>query len=304
MAKKGILSLMFFVSGLAHAWGPVGHRTVGLVAEDHLNQQARRAVSRLLGRETLASVASWADAMRGQGKYRQTSWYHIEKIPDDWTYLQNLRAQSDTQKKKGGIVAAILYGRELLRIAKAPQAEQADALKFMVHFVGDIHQPLHTGRAIDKGGLTLDVDWFGRSMHLHRVWDSGMIYTAHKEMHVFSETEEPETEADRASRYKKVLNEKFGRENFDVELNVEGWLNESMRIRPRAYDPSYQHDQNHYQELNAPGMDKQIYIAGLRLAALINDVYGNKPLPPREIKLKDDIESIIGRLDEVISFRP
>ncbi len=280
-------------------WGPVGHRTIGLIAGSQLSPKAQNAVQKLLGKQSLADVANWADKVRGDGTYPQTVWYHFEKMPDQISYLDHLKSLPDWQKKKGGVVEAILVAQETLREAKAPLSEQADALKFLVHFVGDIHQPLHSGRPEDNGGVKIDVTWFGTPMNLHRIWDSGMIQTGHQNLFTTGQNLEAESLA-----YANELMRQHSSTPVDTGFNVNQWLMESLQIRQAAYAPLYHSDPGQYQNLHLKEVDLRIYSAGVRLADLLNSIFANEPTPQPEINFWKQIESLVGNLNQLINFRP
>ena len=233
--------------------------------------------ARLLGEASLADVANWADAIRGGDDFDGSIWYHFEKIPDGAGYLDNLRALDPRQRQKGGLVAAILLADRTLRDEGASPAEQADALKFLVHCVGDIHQPLHTGRPPDKGGLDVAVTWFGTPMSLHKIWDSGLLATGHPE---YSGPTLTASEAGEA--YAEDLLRRFSERPANGEMDVEGWLNESLALRAAAYDPIYETDPENYQAQHVGEIDRQIYLAGIRLARMLNAIAAREPIPARE----------------------
>lgn len=297
--KKFLCALTFVLMSFnAAAWGPVGHRTVALIAEQQLTPQARDQVRQLLGSQSLADVANWADGVRRSGKYTKTVWYHFEKIPDSTSYLDNLQSMPDWQKQKGGVVTAILRANDILRDTRASASEQADALKFLVHFTGDIHQPLHTGRPNDSGGNKLEVNWFGTSMPLHKVWDSGMMYSGHSDF--LDPRGNAATDSEKYVKYLSASPFK-GSTDFDVEA----WLNESMSIREPAYDPIYKTDQSKYQRLHLPEVDQRLQAAGYRLGALLNSIFARQPMPPVGQELKKNIENILKeRLEDAIDLRP
>ncbi|MEJ6007058.1 S1/P1 nuclease [Paucibacter sp. AS339] len=152
------------------AWGGDGHRLIATVAEQNLTAAARAEVQRLLALEpgsSLASVSTWADEHRSP----QTGPWHYVNFPRDaaCTY----EPQRDCE---GGacVVAALERQQALLRSA-APDEERLKALKYVVHLVGDVHQPLHAGFADDRGGNSYQVQGFGRGSNLHSLWDSGLI---------------------------------------------------------------------------------------------------------------------------------
>lgn len=281
-------------------WGAVGHRAVARIAQDHLSDEAKDAVAALLGRQSMEDVANWADQLRSTGTHRQTNWYHFEKVPDSATYIQNLKDMPEWQQRKGGTVSSIVAAMDVLRDSQQKKTLQRDALKFLIHFVGDIHQPLHSGRPGDLGGVKTNIEWMGHPTNLHGVWDKMMFFTGHSDILNFRMTQ---TQAARAlSRY---LKNHFDAKSVSTEIDVEGWLNESMALRDSAYDPSYQADQAKYQRMNLRHADQRVFASGIRLAAVLNDIYATKRGPGgKEAGLRQDIENIVGDLHDVISFEP
>ncbi len=287
---KRIFILLTMLPSFAYSWGPLGHRVVGLIAESRISPRTEQAVRALLGNESLSDVANWADSLKSTGQYRKAVWYHFEKIPDNYLYLQNLKALPDWQKQKGGVVTAILEANKVLRDTRAPFEEKRDALKFLVHFVGDIHQPLHTGRPEDNGGVKVKVIWFGEESNLHRLWDSSMIYSGHR----------PKSDIE----YLEYLERTFQNHQVRTEMDVEAWLNESLALREAAYDKIYETNQTLYQKLHLPEVDRRIYESGLRLADMLNQIFVNAPMPSWEAELRVRIEEIIGKIEGVITFKP
>ena len=283
----------------AGAWGQLGHRTIAVIAEASLTPAAREFVANKLGSVSMAAVASWADSVTKDPRYPGSIWYHFEKMPDGVSYLDNLRALPDRQRSKGGAVAAILVANDVLRDPRASARAQAVALKFLVHLVGDLHQPLHTGRPEDKGGVSIKLEWFGTPMSLHRVWDSGLILTGHPDLF-------PAGICTRAASlvYAEYLARQFVGKRIATEMNVEGWLDESRAIRPAAYEPIYLTDQAQYQAKHLEEIDGRIYAAGLRLARMLNDIAAQNPIPVREIELRNQIQIVMGDLQRTIHLHP
>lgn len=171
-----LLLLVLSYSPLAAAWGGQGHRLVARVAETELTPQARAEVAQLLAGEpdpTLAGVASWADDLRRQdpdlGK-RSSAWHYVNLAEHDCGY-------QPPRDCPGGncVVAALQQQTVLLADRSQPLAVRRQALKFVVHFVGDIHQPMHAGYAKDRGGNDFQLQFDGKGTNLHSLWDSGMI---------------------------------------------------------------------------------------------------------------------------------
>ena len=297
--KTTALILVQLVSWSVFAWGPVGHRTVGLIADANLTPIARTSVQQLLGGQKLADVVNWADEIKSGTTYLQTHYYHFENIPDRVNYLQHLQVMPPAQRALGGVVEAIISCRDILRSPMRGLADKAVALKFISHFIGDIHQPLHTGRPEDKGGVLIDVTWFGTPMSLHSIWDSGMLFTGHSD--ILNPQQTPEQSSIAYAQY--LVHLYAGRFIF-VSSDIDTWTNESMVIRPEAYNPLYTQDQKRYQSIHMVEIDQRILMAGLRLADTLNHIFANAPIPAPEVTFRQQIESIVGDINRLISFRP
>ena len=156
-------------SGGVRAWGNEGHQVVALIAEKHLTPKAKQEVESLLAQEsgsTLASIASWADDIKSPAT---GAWHYVNLPQGDCHYV----AARDCPD--GKCVVAALEKQVRIYRSRASAAERLKALKYIVHFVGDVHQPLHAGRAEDKGGNTYQLQAFGRGTNLHALWDSGLL---------------------------------------------------------------------------------------------------------------------------------
>ena len=262
----------------AAAWGPSGHRIVGLVAEKHLDESVRTKVREILGGETLADVANWADAVRTDA----TAPLHFVNLPKNLPASQRKFSRSrDCKDLNGGpgcAVTAIEENRDIL--AGRKPGDRAVALKNLVHFVGDLHQPLHVSFKEDRGGNNIKVTFFGRESNLHKVWDSGIIGRAQLSDDEF------------AAELEAELNDQSGDEEFAASNEttrqrieqlqggtVDDWANESFRLAlSNAYDAVPRNGKARlgqtYYNKNWKVVDDQLTKAGLRLAKLLNDALG------------------------------
>lgn len=155
----------------ARAWDDDGHRIVARIAEANLTPEARRLVRDLLGDASLSDVATWADEIKSRPEWRWTGPLHYVNVPDDAVAFDVNRDCPPT----GCVVSAIYDYARRLRDAGLAREERAEALRFLVHFVGDVHQPLHVSRASDRGGNDVWVVFFGERERLHWVWDGLII---------------------------------------------------------------------------------------------------------------------------------
>ncbi|GAA0162626.1 hypothetical protein LIER_18671 [Lithospermum erythrorhizon] len=179
----GLVALLF-VFPVVHGWGTDGHLTICKIAQARLTDVAAAAVKDLLpssAENDLGSVCSWADHVRFH--YKWSSPLHYIDTPHNLCTYQYNRDCKDGSGIKGNCVAGGInnYTNQLLNYHHGSAVSQynlTEALLFLSHFVGDIHQPLHVGFASDKGGNTIDVHWYTRKTELHHVWDTPIIETA------------------------------------------------------------------------------------------------------------------------------
>lgn len=164
-----LLALWATGAAPARAWGVQGHQVVAAIAWQALSPAARQEATRLLAQEpgqTLVSIATWADEHRGPA----TAPWHYLNFPRGQCRFDASRDCPDGQC----VVGAIERQRAILA-SKAPDAERLQALKYLVHFVADVHQPLHAGYQDDRGGNTVQLRFLMRGSNLHALWDKGLI---------------------------------------------------------------------------------------------------------------------------------
>lgn len=160
----------------AHAWGREGHQVVANLASTQLTAKARTEIDRLLVQEpgeTLQSISTWADEHRNPG----TGPWHYVNFPRETCTFDAARDCPDGNC----VVGAIAKQLEILA-SSAPDDSRLKALKYVVHFVADVHQPLHAGYFDDRGGNKYQLQAFGHGSNLHAMWDSGLIKNLHEDV--------------------------------------------------------------------------------------------------------------------------
>lgn len=162
-----LLLALLGVANAAKLWGADGHHIVAGIAQSLLIPGANTRVNTILGGATMASVASWADEVRSQRPWSAP--LHFIDTPD-WacTYVPTRDCVKDE------CVAGAITNYTA-RVVNETGVLQQEALKFLIHFVGDIHQPLHVGFTSDRGGNSLHGTFFSASTNLHSVWDTAII---------------------------------------------------------------------------------------------------------------------------------
>lgn len=255
---RSILTLCFFVfiSTFALPWGMTGHRVVGKVAENHLSGKAKLQVNRILKGASLAEVSNWMDNIKSNPSYDTLRDWHWVTIPDGETY------PNSEKNPNGDVVAGIEHVIRGLKNGGLDKETEKEYLMILIHLVGDIHQPLHVGNGTDRGANQVKVDWFWNSSNLHRVWDSEMI-----DGKKYSYTELAEI-VDKPIK-------KLQRSDQLASLDVKEWAHEAMQYREQIYDlPSNKKLSYEYQYKNWDTVKDQLYKAGIRLANVLNDIYG------------------------------
>lgn len=233
------------------AWGPTGHRIVGKIAENHLTPQSKKNLEKILGNEMLPIVTNWPDFIRSDRHWDKAVTWHYVTIPEGKTYAEI------EKEPKGDIVEAIGRFTDVLKNKKATLEEKQQAVKFLAHFVGDIHQPLHVGKPGDKGGNEVKVKWFNNETNLHHVWDEEII-----EFQKLSYTEY----AEMLDRVKKDEMEKIQADDISV------WIKEAIEARPAVYDLGSDAKLGFdYNFKNVKLLNERLLKAGLRLAKVLND---------------------------------
>jgi hypothetical protein len=172
-SMKSLKSLLFIfvliTSFSANAWGPTGHRAVGKVAESYLSKRILRKVKKLLDGESLARVSNWPDKIKSDpDQYRYTYSWHYTSWPAGQDHY-------DPHTAQGSLITSIADNIKILKNKKKTKAQRAFALKFIVHLMGDLHQPLHVGNGEDRGGNNCKVYFHKQLVNLHRLWDSELI---------------------------------------------------------------------------------------------------------------------------------
>ena len=243
------------------AWGVTGHRVVGRIAENHLDDVARQELKALMGHESLPRSGTWADEIRSDPAWRHAEPWHFISINDDES-LETVSRSPD-----GDILEALGRFSAVLRDRTADPEKRRQALRFLVHFIGDIHQPLHVGRREDRGGNRVDVHWMRKPSNLHRVWDSDLIDQQQLSFSEYAEMiDHPSAEQIRL----------WQAADFSV------WAMESYELRSRVYDIGDGDLGWDYKFKNMALIEKRMLQAGVRLAGLLNDIFsapteGNAP---------------------------
>jgi hypothetical protein len=238
----------------AWSWGQNGHRAVGHIAEKFLKRKAKKKLCRILENQSLSYVSVWMDDIKSDRNYDYAYTWHFVTVPDGETY--DVAEKAD----EGDIIMTIERLISELEAGGLSAKQEQEHVKMLVHLIGDIHQPLHVGTGEDKGGNDVKVTWFNENSNLHRVWDSDMI-----ESKQLSFTE---------LAHSVLITTKEQVRDWQDD-SVRDWAIESIALREDVYDiPENKRLGYRYMYENWPHVERRIFQAGVRLATILNNIYG------------------------------
>ena len=245
----------------AWSWGPVGHRIVAQIAEKRLHAQTRKRLQLLAGKGTsLASLANWADDIREERP--ETGRWHYINIPPDATEL-------DLDRDCPGADCITVKAREFLgivRLGLKEQQERLDALRFLIHLMGDLHQPLHVAFARDRGGNDIPIVFLSEESNLHKLWDSDLLGKHIKDEDVFAAQLLSEIRPQDEKRWSRGHLREWTWESRQLALEAayDGLPGEE----PKTIDDAYSRRAWEIAK-------EQLAKGGIRLAVIMNEVWGH-----------------------------
>ncbi len=237
------------------AWGQKGHDVTAYIAECHLTPKAAKKIDKALGGHSPVYYANWLDNASHTPEYAYTKTWHYLNI-DEGRTLETMPKNPD-----GDVLEAVTSLVAQLKSGDLAPEEETLALKMLIHLVGDMHCPMHTGRLSDRGGNQRPVRMFASPSNLHSVWDSALPEAAHR----WSYTEWQQ-QLDRLSK-EEVACVQSG-DPRDWVLETHAICTEIYEFTPEGTKISYD-----YIAKYAPVIEQQFLRGGLRLARLLNEIY-------------------------------
>lgn len=255
MLRKHLSILLLFATISTYAYDNVGHRIISEIAYRNISKKARKQTDKVLGLKGIVYEASWADEIRSDDKYKYSYQWHYQNLKDGMT-TDELKKLIDNPKSEG---EHLFYAIDLMVERLKKDKNDAEALKFLIHFIGDLHQPMHLGRAEDLGGNRVKMNWFGRSTNIHSVWD-GQITDSRK----MSYTE-----------YANYLEDKFSNNKRKyLSYSLLSSVQETYPVRNEIYAWDSENTNNyHYLYRFSDALDLLLYRGGLYLSATLNHIY-------------------------------
>ena len=259
--KKLALALLLvgaiLLQSRGHAFGANGHRITGAIAEAFLTPKAKENIKVIMGHESLAQTSTWPDEMRSDpAQYWQktTPPWHYVTVPDGKSYIDIIAPP------QGDAYTALKRFRADLLNPESTKAEKRRAISFIVHIIGDLHQPLHVGNGKDRGGNDVKVVFFWEDSNLHRVWDSGLIDTQDLSYSEFTSWLLPTISGDDVKDWHQT----------DPLV----WMEESQAIRMNIYPEEENANLSwDYRYQHIPTVKLRLKQAGVRIAHYLNEIF-------------------------------
>lgn len=258
--KISLIVLFFYLPFHSFAWGMLGHRVVGQIAESYLTPRAKTEIRKILGTESLAMASNWMDFIKSDTTLKYLDSWHYINFDSGLTYNEvKAYLKTDTAVDAYTKLNFIIDQLKNWRTAKA---KKLFYLRLLIHIVGDIHQPLHVSAKGTTGGNDVKVQWFGEPSNLHRVWDTHL----------------PEFQQLSYTEFTNAINFTKPRERRLWQSQpISQWLFESytmaQKITAEIKQPnqrlSYVYNYNYVETMN-----EQMVKGGVRLAALLNQIFG------------------------------
>jgi hypothetical protein len=235
-------------------WGQTGHRVTAEVAQNHLTENAQKQIDKMLNGMSMAVVSTYADEIKSERSFDKYRPWHYANIPFEKDYSEI------TVKPEGDIVHAIEHCIAVLKDENSSKEDKTFYLKLLIHFMGDLHQPLHLGLEEDRGANDIRVTWFNENSNLHRVWDSDMI-DSYQMSYMELTNNLPKLTAEEVQQIQ--------------EGSLLDWVEEIRVLTREVYKSANSNDRLGYRYMydHFSTVKVQLQVGGLRLAKILNEIF-------------------------------
>ena len=255
---KKIILLLLAIFMLAspiksYSWGRKGHEIVAEVAFHYLSDSTKSEVMHYLGKTSIEDAANWMDEMRSNDYYNYMRTWHYVNIEKGESYTPSVTDRNILIILNSAIA-------ELRNYRTMKDKDVKERLYYIFHLIGDLHQPLHVGYGIDKGGNTINISFMfkNRGSNLHRAWDTDIIEQKNIQLDSVLQVE------------KKYTSEEL--KDFK-QIKIMEWTNESRSLLDSIYEFKDNFLDPAYVEKNTPIIESQLFLAGIRLTAILEKIF-------------------------------
>ncbi len=257
--KAIVLGFLLYTPFTSSAWGVIGHRIVGQIADSYLNKKTKVEIEKILGFESVAIASNWPDFIKSDPKYKYLSPWHYVNLrggltEDSVKHFLAADTATDAFTKTNFII------NELKKNKLMPQETKQLYIRLLIHIIGDLHQPLHVGREEDRGGNAIKVKWFSEESNLHQVWDEKLVNFQQLSYTEYANTINHTTLAQRLAWQKFTLSD---------------WIWDSYKFAEKVYAGTQADSRLDfaYNFKFVSPMNEALLKGGLHLAFVLNDIY-------------------------------
>jgi len=251
------IGFMLFLPAISvFGWSSKGHNVIASIAENNLSIKAKKEVRRLLEGRTMVYYSTWMDEIRSNPAFNYTSTWHYANVDEGKTY-------ATMERQKGGdVVTATVKAIENLKNKNLSDSIRAMNLKFLIHLVGDMHCPMHAGRATDRGGNDFAIKWKNAKANLHQLWDDLVVEGA-RNWNSIEWAAYTDIDMNRKQRLAIEAGEPLD------------WFNETVVLAKDIYKNTVENETvpQSYVRKYTPVIEDQFLKAGYRLAGLLNSIF-------------------------------
>jgi S1/P1 Nuclease len=257
--KLIFICLFIYLPFVSSAWGVLGHRIVGQIADSYLTPKAKIEIQKILGFESIAMASNWPDFIKSDPTYKYLSPWHYVNIKggltsDSMTSILMSDTAADAYTKINFITTE-LKKNKLLTLEKKQLY-----VRLLIHIIGDIHQPMHVGREEDRGGNSIKVKWFSEESNLHQVWDDKLINFQQMSYTEYAAAINHTTLAQRTAWQKQTLTQ---------------WMYDSYKLAEKVYAETVPDSRLDFQYnfKFITSLNDQLLKGGVHLAGVLNDIF-------------------------------
>jgi hypothetical protein len=257
--KVCFIVLFFSTPIISNAWGLLGHRIVGQIADSYLTAKTKTEITKILGFESIAIASNWPDFVKSDPAYKYLSLWHYVNLKSGLTFNEVdsfLRADTTTN----AFTKTNFLIRELKTNKLLPTDKKILYLRLLIHIVGDLHQPMHLGRIEDRGGNAIKVKWFSDDVNLHQIWDEKLISFQELSYTEYAASINNTTLLQRQAWQKQTLTQ---------------WIFDTYQLSEKVYAntvPDTKLDYAYNFKFIAP-LNDQLLKGGVHLAGVLNDIF-------------------------------
>ncbi len=254
------ISICLYMPLQSVAWGLLGHRIVGQIADSHLSKKAKKGIAEILGTESVAMSSNWPDFIKSDPTYKYLSSWHYVNIKSGMILTEVVELlEKDTSTNA---YTKINWLKAELKRKDISLTDKQMYLKLLIHMVGDIHQPLHVGRPDDLGGNKIRVMWFNTPYNLHQIWDEVLIDFQQLSYTEYATAINHVTKEQRSAWQKEPMSHWFF-QSYQYAEQIYG------DVKGTEEKLGYQYNFKYKAILEA-----QLLKGGVRLAGILNEIFG------------------------------